>query len=373
VEFKKFKSELEEIKETRKKEILVGATDYNLLTSVLSPHDEVRLHSGILHSLLNPDGKHYRGILFLELFLKSIEKDGFFKDLSEVTVDKEKNDMDIYLTDGEKHIIIENKINAGDQEKQIERYIDHVKEKKDIQPEDILVIYLSVNRKIPTSYSLGKLQLNESLDFLMSGDNKVAAYKAVHYKKEILKWLEQCIEIISNNTILNVSLQQYKHVVEEISGCPYSNLTPYNELFEKGFEYIDYFCQCLKDENKCKSEIGHDYNMLKKDYKRVANAKFKCFLEKFCQNLLAEDKTLSLGEFGIFEDQMYFSLDYKEISFRIYLKPKKSISSDDFFNLKSLALVPTKDWSKEGQGAYKSVDLRNKDFRQYLNDKGLDQ
>ena len=373
MEFEKFKLELEAIKKTQKKEISEGATDYNLLTSVLSPHDEVRLHSGILHSLFNPDGKHYRGILFLELFLKSIKKDGFFKDLSEVTVTKEDNYMDIYLTDGEKHIIIENKINAGYQEKQIERYIDYVKKNKHIlPPEDILVIYLSVNRKIPTSHSLGSLQLNENLNFLMSGDNKVAAYKAVHYEKEILEWLDACIKSTERNINLYISLQQYESVVQEISGFSYSNLTSYEKLFKKGFEYMDYFCQCSKNENKCKSEIGHDYDMLEKAYKRIANAKFKGFLEIFCQRLLAEDKTLSLGEFGIFMDEMYFSLDYKEMSFRIYLKPKRSISSDNFFNFKSLALFPTEDWSAGNQGTDRLVGKLRENFNTYLRDQDLE-
>lgn len=372
MEFEKFRSELEAIKEIRKKEISEGATDYNLLTSVLSPYDEVRLHSRIIYSLLHPKGNHYQETLFLELFLKTIKMDSFFKDLSKVTVTKEDNDMDIYLTDGEKHIIIENKINAGDQEKQIERYIDHVKKKQKILPENILVIYLTVDRKIPTSYSLGKLQLNESFDFLMSIDYKVAGYKAVYYKKEILEWLNKCIEITSNNTILNVSLQQYKSVVQEISGFSYSNLTTYDKLFEKGFEYMDFFCLCKKNENRCKSEIGNDYREINEAYERVANTKFKRFLEIFFQPLLDEDNTLSLGEFCIFIDEMYFSLDYKEISFRIYLQPRRNISSKDFFNVKSLALYPTKDWSKEGQGTYKSVDSKNKAFYQYLNDKGLE-
>ena len=50
-----------------------GLNDYNLLTTVLNEHDEVRLHSRVIGSLLDVNGLHYQKELFLELFLEILE------------------------------------------------------------------------------------------------------------------------------------------------------------------------------------------------------------------------------------------------------------------------------------------------------------
>ena len=83
--------------------------------------------------------------MFLDLFL---EKCGlaYFLDTSNTSVFAEYKSIDLYLTDGNNHIIIENKIWAGDQHKQIKRYIETIKkENKDIDlTENLVVIYLSL-------------------------------------------------------------------------------------------------------------------------------------------------------------------------------------------------------------------------------------
>lgn len=39
------------------------------------------------------------------------------------------NHIDIYITDGRKHLIIENKIWAGDQPNQLQRYVKNIQDK----------------------------------------------------------------------------------------------------------------------------------------------------------------------------------------------------------------------------------------------------
>ena len=46
--------------------------DYNPLLVIRSQSDEVRLHSRIIHSLLDTRGSHYQGSLFLEPFLAKL-------------------------------------------------------------------------------------------------------------------------------------------------------------------------------------------------------------------------------------------------------------------------------------------------------------
>ena len=96
-----------------------GLNDLNIFTTLLSMSDEVRLHSRFISYLLNPNQSHGQGSLFLELFLKicGIELDIDTENTSSVT---EFNHIDIYLTDNFRHLIIENKIFAQDQDRQIE-------------------------------------------------------------------------------------------------------------------------------------------------------------------------------------------------------------------------------------------------------------
>ena len=86
----------------------------------------------MIGNLLNPNAKHYQDSLFLEQFLKIIELDKWRLNLSNTTVSIEYKDIDLYITDGDKHIIIENKIWAEDQPCQIMKYINIiVEENKD--------------------------------------------------------------------------------------------------------------------------------------------------------------------------------------------------------------------------------------------------
>ncbi len=70
---------MKQFKEKTIKQKLRGLNDYNLLTTVLLEDDEVRLHSRMLHSFLDPNGLHYQGSLFLEKFLKILGLDKGFK------------------------------------------------------------------------------------------------------------------------------------------------------------------------------------------------------------------------------------------------------------------------------------------------------
>ena len=212
--FKKYKKETEEI--MRKK----GLNDYNILSVANKNSDEI-MHSKIIASLLDIDGKHYQESLFLEKFLKIIEMNDFIN-IKNAKIETEKSGenqkdgrIDIYITDGEKHIIIENKINADDQKQQIQRYVKIIyQNNEEISPEDILILYLSKNGKIPSKYSLGNLEIIG--DYLKENENK-AKFKAISYKKEILNWLNQCISEVENISNLKESLKTYKEIVEKIT------------------------------------------------------------------------------------------------------------------------------------------------------------
>src|SRR5690554_2489069 len=70
---------------------------------------------------------------------------------------REKDQIDLLIHDGERYLIIENKLNATDQKYQITRYIKHVREKYLSEHTDvsnnIAVVYLSKSRKKPSEDS----------------------------------------------------------------------------------------------------------------------------------------------------------------------------------------------------------------------------
>lgn len=193
-----------------------GLNNYNILTSVLSKSDEVRLHSRMIFSFLNPNGTHYQSNLFLDKFLDIININNFTINTKNCSVYKEYQNIDLYITDGDKHIIIENKVYAKDQENQIKRYIEIIQEENhDSSIEDILVIYLSIDKKEPSTYSLGDLKIKNN--FIQKESENITLFKSIHYKNEILKWLIASQHEVQNITNLNEVFNQYIDVVKMIN------------------------------------------------------------------------------------------------------------------------------------------------------------
>jgi len=219
VDIEKLESMLKQIKALNDKlEIkkLRGNNDYNLFLALLDINDEVRLHSRFIYSLLDPNSSHYQKELFLELFIKACGLEDFGLDPQTAKVYKEYENIDIYITDGAKHIILENKINAGDQEAQIKRYIKTVQKENDGEA-DIYVLFLSPQGREPSGYSLSGLKIEDGKILDKNGD-ETAKFKAISYDKEITAWLDICLEETGNLTNLATVISQYKNVIEKIYG-----------------------------------------------------------------------------------------------------------------------------------------------------------
>jgi len=214
--YEAFFASLKEFKKLQNSQKQRGLNNYNLLTAVLSPSDEVRLHSRMIYSLLNPNGEHFQGTLFLEQFLKVLNIKDFDLNLGSCSVYKEYENIDLYITDGIKHIIIENKVHAGDQKNQIKRYLELIKKKNNTAgAADILVLYLTLEGQEPSVYSLGSLSIDGGK--VIKGDSEVAHYKSINYKTEIMTWLENCRHEVQNITNLNQAITAYQDVVKMIN------------------------------------------------------------------------------------------------------------------------------------------------------------
>lgn len=252
LEHKKIFEKLKQFQIEQEKQKQRGLNSYNILTSVLKKSDEVRLHSRMIFSFLNPHGTHYQSNLFLDKFLEILNINDFSIDTKGCLVYTEYKNIDLYVTDGTKHIIIENKIYAGDQKNQIERYIEIIKEENhSLEMHDILVIYLSLDRIHPSKDSLGNLIIENN--FLVKDSENISLFKSIHYKNEILEWLNLCQYEIQNISNLNEAFKQYIDVVKMIT----------NQYKEKIMSLADYI-QEDKSIYKMALEIQDTLPMIRK-------------------------------------------------------------------------------------------------------------
>ena len=225
----------------------MGKHDYNIFTLFHGFSDEVNLHSNFIASLLDPNGDHYKGDLFLKLFLETCGIDDFSIDTSRATVFKEFKHIDIYISDGKKHIILENKVYAKDQPTQIARYIEAIKKEGD-EDEDIYVLYLHPDGKLPDNQSFGDYHAK------LLGENPSIKFKVISYSKEILEWIDRCKNEVSNITDLNVFLSQYKDVIEMI-------YDRYKRIDEMNNEDL---IEIFKDNYRAVSDIVSNYEQTRR-------------------------------------------------------------------------------------------------------------
>ena len=227
----------------------MGKHDYNIFTLFHNFSDEVNLHSNFIASLLDPNGDHYKGDLFLKLFLETCGIDDFDIDTSMATVFKEFKHIDIYISDGKKHIILENKVYAKDQPTQIARYIKAIQNKDaEVKDEDICVLYLHPDGELPDKQSFGDYHAR------LLGENSSIKFKVISYGKEILEWIDKCKNEVSNLTDLNIFLSQYKDVIEMI----YDRYKRIDEMETANLVEI------FKENYTAVSEIANNYQEMRK-------------------------------------------------------------------------------------------------------------
>lgn len=274
-----------------------GNNDFNPYLEMWSESNEVKLHSALISGFLNPLGNHYQCDVFLETFLESVGLKAWFGNTRNARVHKEYKNIDVYITNGERHIIVENKIWAGDQDRQIERYIEIIakEQSRDFSDtesselessenvaqqelsqayENIAVLYLAPYKRNPSGYSLGKWEIQG--EYLVNGDNKVR-FKAITYKGEILKWIEKSQAKVGCITNLNAALLFYKDVVQIITNTKENTmslekfLTENNmeenmkivfEILENKDKIIESYCEAIVE--KCREQIeSKDFEIVK--------------------------------------------------------------------------------------------------------------
>lgn len=185
---------------------------FNIFNILNVDTDEVGTHSAILCELLSPHGSHGYKESFLDIFISVLRSD-FNKpfDLQTTTssVTKETNigfvndtydeggKIDILIKDDTGNvIIIENKIHARDQYKQLVRYNNAYK--------NAPIFYLTLYGTKPSVESKGELA---------EGEN----YFCISYKDQIIRWLEECRKVAVNHPLLRETISQYIILIKQLT------------------------------------------------------------------------------------------------------------------------------------------------------------
>lgn len=195
------------LKQQEKIRILKGE-HFNIFSILKMERLEVRTHSAFIGELLNPNGSHEKGNIFLSLFFDELKLAHLNLDCCSLhiehsigTLDLENKTggrLDILIKDKyNKTICIENKIGTGDQITQVERYCNYNKPNNK-------VLYLNLFGTEPDIGSKGILKRGND-------------FEIITYKKEILNWLERCIKEVSDFPILKGSIKQYIILIKKIT------------------------------------------------------------------------------------------------------------------------------------------------------------
>jgi len=178
---------------------------FNLFSILGVETNEVTTHSRFIAELLNPQGSHGRGKVFLDKFLEAMGLTGFFgESLPKVFVEKGFNinengqnitgriDILIESLDGTKSILIENKIYAAEQDKQLERYLQ-------FRPNGKLLFLTLFGEE---SYQDKDIK------------NR---YSCKSYRSDIIKWLELCRKELADVPIIRESITIYINLVKKLT------------------------------------------------------------------------------------------------------------------------------------------------------------
>ena len=219
---------------------------FNIFSTLRGEHDEVNLHSRFIYALLNyqksPDAPRQN----LTKFLQHVAKKDF--DQSGIKVERERDNIDILITNDVKQaVVIENKIGAGDQPQQLQRYHDRLRKR---EFDDISLLYLTLDGYAPSEYSVGNL-----------------CYQSISYRDDLPPWLEGCQKRAYDEPALRESIGQYLQLIRKLTG------TDFSEAYMEDLENL-----CLEGNNLT---LIHDLNealirvrilLLKKLYGEIDSA-----------------------------------------------------------------------------------------------------
>ena len=188
--------------------------NYNLF-SILSIERYELKHSALIANLLDPKGSHGCGDAFLRAFFEIALKDLAYP-FEECTLPHSYTEyytgpiagdtggrIDILVKSSHYGLIIENKIYAGDQDKQLTRYDNYGRET--FGADGYLLVYLTLYGCDASKESTATKSAEE------------VGYLRLSYAEDILRWLEQCVRLADNKPLVRESLNQYIRTIKQLT------------------------------------------------------------------------------------------------------------------------------------------------------------
>lgn len=231
----------------------VTGENFNVFSILDRESDEVKTHSAIIAELLNPRGSHSQGTLFLKLFLNQLLKrekleqikkenefDKFKAEVETTREGKVPGRIDILIeSDGIKSgdvcIVIENKIYAEDQPRQLGRYYEYALD----TGKEHSIIYLTLGGDEPKKFTLYGSEPDKMSCCGMLPEDTVVCPRThlpptppncrmlpkdivvcLSYSKDIIEWVDACIKEVARIPQIRETLHQYQILLKKLTSQP---------------------------------------------------------------------------------------------------------------------------------------------------------
>ena len=198
--------------------------NYNIFEVMHAQGDEVYTHSAIIASLLNPKWNHGCNSTFLKIFVDHLKESlpivdfSLDTDLEKCHVYVEYNignvssenesggriDTIIQSEKRDKAIIIENKIYADDQKKQLYRYKNYAQ----THYKSYIILYLTLDGHVPS---------NDSTSGEMFSMEVGKDFFCIDYKSFIRDWLISCKEKAASSPVVRETITQYYNLILKLT------------------------------------------------------------------------------------------------------------------------------------------------------------
>ena len=323
----------------------VTGENFNVFSILDRESDEVKTHSAFIAELLNPHGSHSQKTLFLKLFLGKLlkklqkeqkaqkeleelrkkleqvqEKNEFDKFEVEVETSKENKQgealgrIDILIesdgiNSGDVCIVIENKIYAEDQPRQLGRYYEYALDTGKKRG----IIYLTLGGDEPGEFTLYGGDPSE-----FYGENKIPLCRklpedtvvCLSYREFIVTWVDDCIKEVVRIPQIRETLHQYQMLLKELAG------QPINRRFAMELKNI----LLDKDEN---------YNLISKLDIAISEAKFDLEYKFWTELETQLEKRTELEKLNVVNENLRYEIYGKNLGIEVYGKNQGSGREDE--------------------------------------------
>lgn len=180
---------------------------FNVFSILGRESDEVHTHCRLLYELLNPNGSHCMGDVFLRTFFETVLRRDYPAETPRVWREYvfPNGRIDLLIESKDFSCPIEVKIYAREQELQVKRYADFAAGRA----EDWQIYYLTLYGDEPSEYSTG-------------GETE-SAVTCISFVRDIARWLDLCQKTAKSIPAIFEIIRQYRALITKLTGDKYGD------------------------------------------------------------------------------------------------------------------------------------------------------